>query len=135
MNSDFGRSAGAPPRVTGFRIGSREGTEIQVYRRGFWVIGWKLPPPIIFSRAIIAPRLNQLLKLYPGLPRRFKAVLRTGLGPSWMLQGNGCGLSQEDGAYRRDSWVEISLNEPPTDNWLNLWRTLLRDAAFELSER
>jgi hypothetical protein len=38
-------------------------------------------------------------------------------------------LSAEDSAYRRDSRVELVLNEAPAPQFLEDWRRLLRDAA------
>ena len=62
--------------------------------------------------------------------RRFKAVFRTGPGPSWLVQNQGRGLSGEDSAYRRDSRLEIVLNAKPNEEFLDAWRALLRDAAL-----
>jgi hypothetical protein len=59
-----------------------------------------------------------------------KAVLRTGPGPSWSFQSHGRGLISEDSAYRRDSRVEIVLSAPPTPEYLESWRAMLRDAAL-----
>jgi hypothetical protein len=81
------------------------------------------------SRTIIEPRLSWLLDAYPGRCR-LKAVLRTGPGPSWLIQSHGRGLSGEDSSYRRDSRIEMVFNTAPTAEFLDLCRTLLRDAAF-----
>jgi hypothetical protein len=56
-------------------------------------------------------------------------VFRTGLGPSWLVQSHGRGLSGEDSAFRRDSRIEILLTAEPTAQLLDTWRGLLRDAA------
>jgi G3E family GTPase len=61
--------------------------------------------------------------------RRMKGVFRTGLGPSWLVQSQGRGLTGEDSAFRRDSRIEIVLSAEPTPEFLDLWRGLLRDAA------
>jgi hypothetical protein len=58
-----------------------------------------------------------------------KAVFRTGPGPSWLMQSAGHGLSIEDSAYRRDSRLELVLNAAPTEEFLEAWRNVLRDAA------
>jgi hypothetical protein len=47
------------------------------------------------------------------------------------VQSHGRGLSGEDSAYRRDSRVEIVLGAPPTEQFLDEWRRMLRDAALE----
>ena len=39
------------------------------------------------------------------------------------------GIAAEDSAFRRDSRLEIVLGAAPTEEFLNAWRTLLRDAA------
>ena len=81
-----------------------------------------------FREVVIEPRLNWLLDAYPGRCR-LKAVLRTGPGPSWLIQSHGRGLSGEDSAYRRDSRMEIVLDAAPTAKFLDQWRILLREAA------
>jgi hypothetical protein len=58
-----------------------------------------------------------------------KGVFRTGLGPSWLVQSQGRGVTGEDSAFRRDSRIEIVLSAAPTDEYLEHWRGLLRDAA------
>lgn len=88
-----------------------------------------LPSELIFSRSVIQPRLTWLLEAYDGWLRRLKAVFRTGPGPSWLVQSHGRGLSEEDSAYRRDSRMEIVLTAAPTPEFLDNWRSLLRDAA------
>jgi len=50
-----------------------------------------------------------LLETYEPWLRRFKAVFRTGRGPSWLNPERGRGLHGEDSAYRRDSRLEIVL--------------------------
>jgi G3E family GTPase len=117
-----------PPHSTAFVIGELAGTETQVQRLGLWAVNWLLPRELVFSRAVIEPRLNWLLEAYQGRCR-LKAVFRTGPGPSWLIQSHGRGLSGEDSAYRRDSRIEIVLGAAPTSEFLDLWRTLLRDAA------
>jgi hypothetical protein len=97
---------------------------------GLWAVSWTLPRQLIFSRVVIEPRLNWLLDAYHAWLRRFKAVLRTGPGPSWLIQSHGRGLSGEDSAYRRDSRVEIVLDVEPTEEFLIAWRDMLRDAAL-----
>ena len=58
------------------------------------------------------------------------AVLRTGPGPSWLIQSHGRGLCAEDSAYRRDSRLEIVLEVAPTEEFLEAWRSLMRDAPL-----
>jgi hypothetical protein len=45
------------------------------------------------------------------------------------VQSQGRGLTGEDSAFRRDSRIEIVLSAAPTNEFLDLWRGLLRDAA------
>jgi G3E family GTPase len=111
-----------------FAIGGLAGSETQVQQLGWWAVNWILPRELVFARVVIEPRLNWLLEAYPGRCR-FKAVLRTGPGPSWLIQSHGRGLSGEDSAYRRDSRIEIVFSAAPSIDYLNLWRALLRDAA------
>jgi hypothetical protein len=80
---------------------------------------------------VIEPRLTWMIEACHGALRRFKGVFRTGPGPSWLVQSHGRGLSGEDSAYRRDSRVEIVLGAPPTEQFLDEWRRMLRDAALE----
>jgi hypothetical protein len=58
-----------------------------------------------------------------------KGVFRTGLGPSWLVQSHGRGIAVEDSAFRRDSRMEVVLGAAPTEQFLDAWRSLLRDAA------
>jgi hypothetical protein len=58
-----------------------------------------------------------------------KGVFRVGVGPSWLVQSSGTNLAEEDSAHRRDSRLEIVLSAAPTEEFLNYWRGLLRDAA------
>ena len=121
--------AAAPPVTTTFAIAGLVGSETQVQQLGLWAIHWILPRELVFSRTIIEPRLSWLLDAYPGRCR-LKAVLRTGPGPSWLIQSHGRGLSGEDSSYRRDSRIEMVFSTAPTAEFLDLCRTLLRDAAF-----
>jgi G3E family GTPase len=118
-----------PSQSSSFAIGGLDGSESWSHRLGLWAVSWLLPPELTFARVILEPRLTWLLEAYPGWLRRLKAVFRTGPGPSWLVQSHGRGLSGEDSAYRRDSRVEILLGAPPTPQFLDVWRTLLRDAA------
>jgi G3E family GTPase len=119
----------AAPVATTFAIAGLLGSETQAEQLGFWAINWILPRELVFSRTIIEPRLSWLLDAYPGRCR-LKAVLRTGPGPSWLIQSHGRGLSGEDSAYRRDSRIEMVFSTAPSTDFLDLCRTLLRDAAF-----
>jgi G3E family GTPase len=121
--------AAAPPVSIAFDIGGLSGTETEVRALGFWAVQWMLPRELVFSRAILEPRLTWLLEADQGWLRRMKGVFRTGLGPSWLVQSQGRGLSGEDSAFRRDSRIEIVLSSPPTPQLLATWRSLLRDAA------
>jgi G3E family GTPase len=120
--------AAATAHTAEFAVGGLVGGETQVQQLGLWAINWMLPRELVFSRVVIEPRLNWLLDAYQGR-LRLKAVLRTGPGPSWLIQSHGRGLSAEDSAYRRDSRMEIVLDSAPTAEFLDQWRTLLRDAA------
>jgi G3E family GTPase len=120
---------GAAPHSTAFTVGDLTGSETQLRQLGLWAIAWVLPRELTFSRVIIEPRLTWLLEAYGGWLRRLKAVFRTGPGPSWLVQSHGRGLSEEDSAYRRDSRIEIVLTAAPTEEFLEAWRSLLRDAA------
>jgi G3E family GTPase len=122
------REASTAAHSTDFAISGLVGTETQAQRLGLWSIHWILPRELIFSRVVIEPRVNWLLEAYPGRSR-LKAVFRTGPGPSWLIQSHGRGLSGEDSAYRRDSRIEIVLDTAPSAQFLDLWRSLLRDAA------
>jgi G3E family GTPase len=121
-------AAAAASQSAGFVIGGLAGSETQVQQLGFWAISWILPRELVFSRVVIEPRLNWLLETYPGRCR-LKAVFRTGPGPSWLIQSHGRGLSEQDSAYRRDSRIEMVLSAAPSADFLEQWRTLLRDAA------
>jgi G3E family GTPase len=119
-----------PPITVQFAVAGLEGSESLGRQLGLWAVSWLLPHELIFSRVVIEPRLNWLLEAYDGWLRRFKAVFRTGPGPSWLVQSHGRGLTGEDSAYRRDSRIEIVLGEPPTEDFLEIWRSMLRDAAL-----
>ena len=121
--------AAAPPVASPFAIAGLVGSETQVQQLGLWAINWILPRELVFSRTILEPRLGWLLDAYPGRCR-LKAVLRTGPGPSWLIQSQGRGLSGEDSAYRRDSRIEMVFSTAPTLEFLDQCRALLRDAAF-----
>ena len=122
-------AAVAAPLSSAFEIGRLNGTETQLQALGFWAVQWMLPLELVFARTILEPRLTWLLEANQGWLRRMKAVFRTGLGPSWLVQSQGRGLTVEDSAFRRDSRIEIVLSTAPTDDYLNLWRGLLRDAV------
>jgi len=122
-------AATATPQSSAFEIAGLRGTETQLQALGFWAVQWNLPPELVFARAVIEPRLNWLLAANQGWLRRMKGVFRTGLGPSWLVQAQGGGFTGEDSAFRRDSRIEIVLSAVPTDEYLELWRGLLRDAA------
>jgi G3E family GTPase len=120
---------GSPPHSTAFSLGDLTGSETQLRQLGLWAVAWVLPRELTFSRVVIEPRLAWLLEAYGGWLRRLKAVFRTGPGPSWLVQSQGRGLAEEDSAYRRDSRIEIVLTAAPTEEFLEEWRSLLRDAA------
>jgi hypothetical protein len=120
----------APPMTAPFDICGLAGTETQLSQLGLWAVSWLLPPQLTFSRVILEPRLEWMAGAYQGWLRRLKAVFRTGPGPSWSVQSHGRGLSGEDSAYRRDSRMEILLATQPTEDFLDLCRALLRDAAL-----
>ena len=113
-----------------FAVGGLTGTETRLSQLGLWAVSWMLPAELTFSRVIVEPRLTWLLEAYQAWIRRFKAVLRTGPGPSWLIQSHGRGLTGEDSGYRRDSRMEIVLGAEPTEEFLDAWRALLRDAAL-----
>jgi G3E family GTPase len=123
---------GSPAFTTEFAVAGLAGTETHGSRLGLWAVNWTLPPQLTFSRVILEPRINWLLEAYQAWLRRFKAVFRTGPGPSWLIQSHGRGLSGEDSAYRRDSRMEIVLDAKPSEDFLNAWREMLRDAALAL---
>jgi G3E family GTPase len=122
-------AAAAAPVSNAFEIAGLRGTETQFQALGFWAVQWVLPRELVFARAIIEPRLIWLLEANQGWLRRMKGVFRTGLGPSWLVQTQGLRVTGEDSAFRRDSRIEIVLSAAPTDEFLELWRGLLRDAA------
>jgi G3E family GTPase len=112
-----------------FDIGGLTGSESETQGLGFWALQWLLPRELVFARTVLEPRLTWLLEANQGWLRRMKGVFRTGLGPSWLVQSHGRGLTGEDSAFRRDSRIEILLSAAPTPELLNTWRSLLRDAA------
>jgi G3E family GTPase len=120
---------GEPPVSSAFDIGGLSGAESQMQALGLWAVQWLLPRELVFSRAILEPRLAWLLEADQGWLRRMKGVFRTGLGPSWLVQNGSRGLAGEDSAFRRDSRIEIVLTAKPTAELLATWRSLLRDAA------
>jgi G3E family GTPase len=120
----------SPPIVMEFAVAGLAGSEIQSSQLGLWAVGWVLPRELTFSRVVIEPRLDWLLEAYGTWLRRFKAVFRTGPGPSWLIQSRGRGVRGEDSAYRRDSRLEIVLGVKPTEDLLEAWRSMLRDAAL-----
>jgi hypothetical protein len=122
--------AASAPITAEFAIAGLAGSETQLSQRGHWAVSWTLPRELTFSRVVIEPRVNWLLDAYQPWLRRFKAVFRTGPGPSWLIQSHGRGLSGEDSAYRRDSRLEIVMDARPTDDFLDAWRAMLRDAAL-----
>jgi G3E family GTPase len=119
----------AAPLSGAFEIAGLQGTETQLEALGFWAVQWMLPRELVFARSILEPRISWLLEANQGWLRRMKGVFRTGLGPSWLVQSHGRGLEAEDSAFRRDSRIEIVLSAGPTNEFLELWRSLLRDAA------
>ena len=127
--ANSGRTAIAAPSSAVFAIGGLNGSETQYSQLDHWAIQWILPGDLVFARVILQPRLQWLLDTYQSSVRRMKAVFRTGQGPSWLVQSHGRGMSAEDSAFRRDSRMEIVLTGEPTQEFLNQWRALLRDAA------
>jgi G3E family GTPase len=119
----------ATPVSSTFDLAGFTGVETQVQALGFWAVQWMLPRELVFSRSIIESRLSWLLEAHQGWLRRMKGVFRTGLGPSWLVQAQGRGLEGEDSAFRRDSRIEIVLSAAPTNDFLESWRCLWRDAA------
>ena len=112
-----------------FDIDGLPGSESQSHQMGLWAVQWQLPGELTFARTVLEPQLRWQLDAYGGLLRRMKGVFRTGPGPSWLVQGTAHGLSAEDSAYRRDSRVELVLDQAPAPQFLEQWRRLLRDAA------
>jgi G3E family GTPase len=119
----------AKPNSIAFDIAQLHGTETQLQALGYWAVQWTLPRELVFSRSVLEPRLSWLLETSQGWLKRMKGVFRTGLGPSWLVQALGHGLSGEDSAFRRDSRLELVLSTAPTPEFLEAWRNLLRDAA------
>ena len=76
----------------GIAVAGLAGSEIQSNQLGLWAVGWVLPRELRFSRVVIEPRLDWLLEAYETWLRRFKAVFRTGRGPSWLIQSRGRGV-------------------------------------------
>jgi hypothetical protein len=103
--------------------------ETQLQALGLWAGQWQLPSELVFARSVLEPRLNWLLESSQGWLRRMKGVFRTGVGPSWLVQSLRGRLAQEDSAFRRDSRIEIVLSAAPTLEYLDSWRSLLRDAV------
>ncbi|MDB6086148.1 MAG: hypothetical protein JWN43_4029 [Gammaproteobacteria bacterium] len=122
--------AASPPATREFAVAGVAGTETHVTQLGLWAVNWTLPARLTFSRVVVQPRLEWLLEAYQAGLRRFKGVFRTGPGPSWLVQSHGRGLSGEDSAYRRDSRMEIVLHAEPTEDFLDAWREMLRNAAL-----
>jgi G3E family GTPase len=122
-------TAVAAPVSSTFEIAGLIGAETQLQALGFWAVQWMLPRELVFARTIIEPRLTWLLEANQGWLKRMKGVFRTGPGPSWLVQTQGLKVTGEDSAFRRDSRVEIVLSAAPTQQFLDLWRGLLRDAA------
>src|ERR1700730_2449701 len=107
----------APQIVKEFPVAGLTGSETQSNQLGLWAVGWMLPRELTFSRVVIQPRLDWLLEAYEAWLRRFKAVFRTGPGPSWLIQSRGRGVRGEDSAYRRDSRLEIVMDVKPTEDF------------------
>jgi G3E family GTPase len=118
------------PTTTQFMVGGLAGSETQLAHLGLWAVSWLLPRETTFSRVVLEPRLQWMVASYAGWLRRFKAVFRTGPGPSWLVQSHGFGISGEDSAYRRDSRIEVVLTAQPTEAFLDEWRSLVREAAL-----
>jgi G3E family GTPase len=119
----------AAPASTRFDIGGLAATETQLQALGLWAVQWQLPSELVFARSVMEPRLTWLLESSQGWLRRMKGVFRTGVGPSWLVQSHHGRLAQEDSAFRRDSRIEIVLSAAPTQDYLESWRGLLRDAV------
>jgi G3E family GTPase len=125
-----GDRAASRPIVEEFLVAGLAGSEIQSTQLELWAVAWVLPRELTFSRVVVEPRLDWLLEAYEPWIRRLKAVFRTGPGPSWLIQSRGRGVTGEDSAYRRDSRLEIVLDVKPAGNFLEAWRSMLRDAAL-----
>lgn len=117
------------PQTQAFEIAGLRGQETQCEGLGYWAVQWRLPRELTFSRALLEPRLAWQLETSRGWLKRMKGVFRTGLGPSWLIQGHAHGLTGEDSAFRRDSRIEVVLSVQPTADFLETWRGILRDAA------
>ena len=126
----YDNQTASPPIVEEFIVAGLAGSEARSNQLGLWAVAWVLPRELTFSRSVIEPRLDWLLEAYETWLRRFKAVFRTGPGPSWLIQSRGRGMCGEDSAYRRDSRLEIVLGVKPTEGFLDAWRSMLRDAAL-----
>ena len=117
------------PHSSPLLILNREATETRWQQLQLWAVQWLLPRELTFSRVILEPRLRFMVEAYGGYLRRMKGVFRVGPGPSWLVQSSAHGLGAEDSAYRRDSRIELVLSAAPTDDFMEAWRALLRDAA------
>ncbi len=105
------------------------GRETESQQLGLWAVQWRFPRELVFSRVIIEPRVRWMLEAHRGWFKRMKAVIRTGPGPSWLIQSTGQGIQAEDSAFRRDSRCEIVLSAAPSEAFLEQWRGIWRDAA------
>ena len=117
------------PHSSALAILAHEATETQWQQLNLWAVQWLLPRELAFSRVILEARLRFMVDAYGGYLRRMKGVFRVGPGPSWLVQGTAHGLGAEDSAYRRDSRIELVLSAAPTEDFMDAWRALLRDAA------
>jgi G3E family GTPase len=124
------QAPGSPPTLQEFGIAGSIGREVRVAALGAVAISWILPQHLVFSRSVLAPRLEWLLEAQRGSLRRVKGVMRTGPGPSWAFQSHGRGLASEDSGYRRDSRLEIVVGGRPTAALLDGWRDMLHSAAL-----
>jgi G3E family GTPase len=122
------REAAAPLSMP-FTVGGLTGAETHAQALGLWAVQWMLPRELTFARAVLEPRMIWLLETNAGWLKRMKGVFRTGVGPSWLVQAHAHGLAAEDSAYRRDSRIEILTSAAPSEEFLQAWRGLLRDAA------
>ncbi len=120
----------AAPITMSFEVAGMWGSESRLSQLNLWAVSWILPRELTFARVELQPRLEWLLAAYSGAVRRFKAVFRTGPGPSWHVESHGRGLTGEDSAYRRDSRLELVLREAPGEQFLDGWRSMLRGAAL-----
>jgi G3E family GTPase len=115
--------------ATAFEIAGLAGSEAQSQQLDSWAVQWRLPSELTFARTVLEARMRWQLAAHGGFLRRMKGVFRTGPGPSWLVQSTAHGLATEDSAYRRDSRLELVLSAAPTQQFLDDWRALLRDAA------